>query len=246
MRSLKTLLVLLLALTAICFSPVRAQDDEPLEVNEDTPEDVEEVPFVLSSPDVSTVTVFPRGQKFVAGQQIVALLGFNNIGTGVFNVTAIRGSLRYPPDWKYIIQNYTTILYDEVVQAGEQNAFAYAFTPDPFLEPRTFGLQIDVYYTDETGANFTNAFYNSTIQLAEAEDDFDAQTLFTYVGLVGVAGLILFVVYKSVRPAPKTRTPRAPVETGTRQVIQSEWLEGTNATRSPGGKSPVRARKVAK
>jgi hypothetical protein len=43
--------------------------------------------------------------EFIIGQPIPLLLGFTNRGDKSFNVTYISASLRYPGDWRYIIQN---------------------------------------------------------------------------------------------------------------------------------------------
>jgi len=190
---------------------------------------------LVASPDIRASFVFPSSaqKKFIIGTGIPVLLGLTNAGEHNFNVSLIGASLKYPQDWRYFIQNYTRTYYGQIIPPGEHATFLYTFYPDPMLEPREFGLQANVYYSDAHGENYTSTFYNGTIFLVESNESIDAQTLFTYVGILGVAGLVGFVVYKSGRTISKKKSRR--VEYGTQQsdVLDNEWLEGTAAAKSP-------------
>jgi len=203
---------------------------------------------LTSSGDVSTTFVFPTSaqKKFIIGQPIPLVLGFTNRGDKSFNVTYISASLRYPGDWRYIIQNYTRFIVNTVVPPNEHASFLYNFLPDPMIEPRDFGLQANVYYVDTAGENYTTVYFNSTITLAEPSDGIDAQTLFTYVGILGVAGLIGFFVYKSGGSGKKRSSRSKPVEYGTQKsdVLDNEWLTGTAASKAPKApRSPTSTKK---
>jgi len=197
---------------------------------------------IVASPDAKTAFVFPSSgtKTFVIGDVIPVVLGFTNKGERNFNITSIAAYLKYPQDWRYFLQNYTRFWYGEIVPPGETHSFVYSFFPDPMLEPREFGLQVNVFYTDSAGENYTSVFYNGSFHLIESNEGLDAQTLFTYVGILGVAGLIGFGVYKAGRSATKKRFPKQRVEYGTQQkdVIDNEWLEGTAAAKSSGSRSP--------
>jgi len=200
---------------------------------------------LLSSPDVSTATVFPSSaeRRFASGELIDLVVGITNHGHKQFNVTSIVASLRYPVDWKVHIQNFTKQVYDVVVNPAETTSFLYSFVPDGMLEPREFGVTANVYYEDEEGGNFTTVFFNSTIHLVEANEALDVQTLFTYVGIVGVVGLIAFIGFNYLKSATKKQRRAPRVETGTQKndAIDNDWLEGTAAAQ----KSP-KGRKVKK
>jgi len=225
-----------------------AQETETQTQNEkDVVETVPEV-ILTASPFVSTAFVFPEfpNGEFVLGKQVEVLLGLGNNGESPVNVTSISASLRYPSDWRYFIQNYTKEEFSVVVKPGEQVSFLYTFFPDPMLEARDFGLSAQVFYHDQEGNNFTSHFYNNTVSLVESSESIDAQTLFTYVGIVGVAGLLLFIVYKSVSEKKKgKRTPKFETGTQSSDTIDDEWLEGTHAKpKSPkGNRSPTKTRK---
>jgi len=236
------LLALLAALLVFSQEAAEANPEKDTQVKEEV-----EV-ILVASPHVSTAFVFPEfpNRAFILGKEVEVLVGFSNIGDSAVNVTSISASLRYPSDWRYFIQNYTQEVVSFVVNPKEQATFLYTFLPDPMLEARDFGLAAQVFYHDQEGNNFTSYFYNSTISLVESSESIDAQALFTYVGIVGVAGLLLFVIYKAVGDKKKGKRP-ARVETGTQSTdLNEEWLEGTHAKpKSPkGNRSPTKTRKV--
>jgi len=198
------------------------------------------------SPDATLNFVFPESveRQFYIGKWAPVVIGFINKGETNFNVTRIQASLVHPFDSKFFLQNFTRQSYFETVAPGEQRAFLYHFMPDPMFEPREFGLVVSIFYSNE-GANFTNVVYNGTAALIEDVQSLDAATLFTYVGIVGVAGLLGFVVYNFSRNMGKKKGRR--VETGTQQdVIDNEWLEGTAASRPSGSRSPKSPRSKPK
>jgi len=226
------------------------EDDTPHTTTQDAQNVTEVVEIKVGpSPDVTTESMFPNSthNNFYIGKRIPVLVGLNNIGSGVFNVTHVGSSLMYPQDHRYYIQNYTKGYYGETVSPSELRSFLYTFYPDPMLEPRQYGLVVSIYYTDAEGTNFTNVVFNNTINLVETDESIDAQALFLYVGILGVAGLVGFIVYKAARTTNKKKGPKR-VEYGTQKstVIDNEWLEGTSAFRSPKVKTVKTVKTVKK
>jgi len=228
MRSLLICLFLLLSSTFIAFAQEEEANEET--VTETATNETVEV-ILTAAPGVSTSFIFPNypTKKIAIGHDIEVLVGFLNEGSSTFNITEIFAALRYPGDWRYYIQNFTRQPNNIVIKPGEHHSFVYSFMPDPFLESRDLGFSGQFFYTDLEGNNYTSYWYNTTISLIEVQEPLDLQTLFTYVGLVGVAGLVLFIIYKSVSEK-KTRKPKR-IETGTvkENVIDEDWLEGTHA-----------------
>jgi len=212
-----------------------------------TEKDVAVEVILTASPHITTAFTFPGSTKneFIIGNPVELLLGFSNNGETAVNVTIVSASLRYPTDWRYFIQNYTKQALSVVIQPGQQNTFLYKFLPDPLLEPREFGFSAQVFYHDAEGGNFTSYFFNSTVHLVESSESIDAQTLFTYIGIVGVAGLVLFIIYKAVSDKKVKRAPKFETGTQNKNVIDDEWLEGTHAKpKSPKvQRSPTNTRK---
>jgi len=205
--------------------------------------------ILTASPHVTTSYVFPESaeEDFTIGDSVEVVFGLSNNGESPINVTQIAGSLRYPADWRYFIQNFTKQYLSAIVRPGEQASFVYKFLPDPLLEPRDFGFSGQVFYHDFDGGNFTSYFFNGTIGLIESSESVDAQTLFTYIGIVGVAGLVLFIIYKSVSDSKRTKRSAPKLETGTQksESIDEEWLQGTHAVTSS-NKSPKSQRSPTK
>jgi len=248
MKSLLFCLFLLLSSTFVAFAQEEDINEETVTETASTNQTAEVI--LIAAPGVSTSFVFPTSptKQIAIGRDIEVIIGFHNEGSSTFNVSQIFGALRYPQDWRYYIQNFTKQASNVVVKPGEQHSFVYTFMPDNFLESREIGFSGQFFYSDLEGNNYTSYWYNSTISLIEVQEPLDLQTLFTYIGLVGVAGLVLFIIYKSVSDK-KSRKPARRVETGTvaTNVIDGEWLEGTHANlkapkqRSP---SPKGSRKV--
>ena len=61
------------------------------------------------------------------------------------------------------------------VQASQEVTLSYMFRPDAMLEPRDFGVLVNVYYKDATGKNYTNVAFNGTVDLVEPVVGWDAQ-----------------------------------------------------------------------
>jgi len=122
--------------------------------NEEKPREQEQkiVKPLEPSPDVVVSAVFPSShmsvREFELSKPIELVLGFLNNGESIFNITSLKASLRYPIDWKMIIQNFTEFSYGVLVEPHERVSVYYAFYPDPLLDPREFGLQANVFYTD--------------------------------------------------------------------------------------------------
>jgi len=230
MKRLLFCLILLLSSSFLAFAQEEDIDEETVKetaVNET----VQEI-ILTAAPGVSTSFIFPNypSKQIAIGRDIQVVVGFSNEGSSTFNVSQIFAALRYPQDWRYYIQNFTRQAVDVVVKPGEQHSFSYSFMPDPFIEPRDLGLSGQFFYSDLEGNNYTSYFHNTTISLIEVQEPLDVQTLFTYIGLVGVAGLVLFIIYKSISDKKVKRAPRR-VETGTKvaTTIDDDWLKGTHA-----------------
>jgi len=241
-----SLLFIVLIVSPI-FNVIANEESEPVKVdieeNNNANDNVTEEIKILPSPDVITFYIFPNGtekNEFELGRKIEFLIGFNNSGSSVFNITRIQGSFMYPQDHRYFIQNFTKQEIPIIVQSNEFRTLLYTFKPDPLLDPyREYGLVVSVFYTDNEGSNFTNVIFNTTITMIESSETFDFQLLFTYVGILGVVGLVGFVVYNSSRKTMK-KVKRTEFGTKKATIADTEWLEGTNAFVSNNAKNTSR------
>jgi len=205
-------------------------------------------PPLVASPFAATAFVFPKSaeKRFTIGDKIDLLVGFTNTGEQALNLSHITVSLMYPADWRVYVQNYTRLaLNHTLVDPATQHSFLYQFLPDQYLEPREFGLTVKIFYSDLEGANYTSVVYNSTIHLVESDSTIDFQMVFTYIGLAAVSGLLGFFILKFINKNTKQKRSRVEYGTQRQDVVDNEWLEGTNVRlktpKSP--KSPTKNRK---
>jgi translocon-associated protein subunit alpha len=159
-------------------------------------EDAEEEELALvASPNAHTRVLFPDfpTKKIPVGKEVTVLVGFSNSGDKTFNITGIGAHLHSPYDFTYYIQNFTAYEVEGTVGPGEQLSLEYTFKPDPSLEPLEFHLSGWVIYNDSDNTMFRSVFVNGTIELIEAQSDFDIRGVFTWFLAVAALGLIVYV-----------------------------------------------------
>jgi len=168
---------------------------------EETEEDYEEEEIALvASPDAHTRVLFPDfpTKKIPVGKEVTVLVGFSNSGSSPFTLTSIGAHLHSPYDFSYYIQNFTERdVFDGVVEPGAQVSLEYIFKPDPSLEPLEFHLSGFVTYNNSENMMFRSTFVNGTIELIEAQSDFDIRGIFTWFLGVAALGLIAYVGFNT-------------------------------------------------
>lgn len=227
---------------------VQAPPDGSVTETDEVDEDEEEEDEGLKpNPNASTTIIFTSHQdlRFPAGDVIHSLIGFENKGDQEFIITQIEGSLRYPQDYSYHVQNFTAQYYAQYVYPTTEASFIYLFMPSEMFNSRSFGFTLNVYYKDLEENEFMDAVFNDTVNIVEIDEGFDHYTFFMYVFMITGLSLLMFVihyVYTTVhRPTKSTR--KAPIEMGTQNKdgVDYNWLPpGTVPTpkKSPSHKSP--------
>jgi len=208
--------------------PVHEEEESQQDPNADSTgsptedEDAEEEELALvASPNAHTRVLFPDypTKKIPVGKEVTLLVGFSNSGDKTFNITAIGAHLHSPFDFTYYIQNFTAYEIEGTVGPGEQLALEYTFKPDPSLEPLEFHLSGWILYNDSDNNMFRSTFVNGTIELIEAQSDFDIRGVFTWFLAVAALGLIVYVGFnvfatpeqkKSVAKRAGAATERGP------------------------------------
>jgi len=154
---------------------------------------------IPSSPDFRSVYVFTQPAKaseLVAGKLSRLLVGARNNGTQTFIVESVDGSLRYPQDFTYYIQNFTILRTEKVVEPGLESTFEYLFMPSETFNGRPMGLVVLLNYRNAEGKRFQNVIFNQTINFIDAEEGFDGETFFLYLFLGAILLLLGFVAYQ--------------------------------------------------
>lgn len=168
------------------------------DILEGNDEDPNRIP---SSPDFRTVHVFTQPAKateLIAGKLTRLLVGARNKGAQHFVVESIDGSLRYPQDFSYYLQNFTTLRSDKLIEPGMESTFEYLFMPSETFNGRPLGLVVLINYRNNEGKRFQNVVFNQTVNLVDADEGFDAETFFLYMFLCAILVLVGFISYQYV------------------------------------------------
>ncbi|CAF1238273.1 unnamed protein product [Rotaria magnacalcarata] len=227
-----------------------APANDILEGKED--EDPNRIP---SSPDFRSVYVFiqpAKANELVAGKLTRLLVGARNNGTQNFVVESIEGSLRYPQDFSYYIQNFTSLRADKALEPSLESTFEYLFMPSETFNGRPMGLVVVINYRNSEGKRFQNVVFNQTINLTEADEGFDGETFFLYIFLGAILVLLGFVAYQyllSNRIKRVTGKPSSQNQLGNQQVKGSydvDWIPKHHLTQSRSPKKNPSQRKSRK
>eukprot|EP00996_Jenningsia_fusiforme_P002146 NODE_2987_length_1073_cov_52.001953_g2741_i0.p1 GENE.NODE_2987_length_1073_cov_52.001953_g2741_i0~~NODE_2987_length_1073_cov_52.001953_g2741_i0.p1 ORF type:complete len:251 (-),score=59.86 NODE_2987_length_1073_cov_52.001953_g2741_i0:246-998(-) len=223
MKHFSVLFLLYLAIFAL------AQDDGDEELAdelEDLPE-VEDTGLDTSADGIITSYVFPTYSEpsFPAGKVVEAVIGFDNQNENNFRVEYIRGSLTAPTDSSYFIQNFTGALHNTTVPSGSEVTLLYRFKADPSIDPREYGLLLEVFYTSEENETFLSTVYNQTVQISDPESSLDAKMLFTGLSIVGMITLGAYVYLTGSSNKRQAAAPRARAvaEESTESVDGIDW-----------------------
>ena len=205
-------------------------DGAPLEDTEVDPTLDEEDFVIKASPDAKVFYAFPKHADetmFPGGKVVKALIGFQNNGDSAFIVDNVEGGFRYPMDYNYVIQNFTSFRYGREVPPGVTQTFLYMFVPSEQLAggSRTFSLVMSLNYRGEDGTLFTDSPFNETISVFEVDEGFDTEIFFMYVLLAALFALLLFGAQYLLSSAFGGRkSSRKTIETGTDGGIDYDYI----------------------
>lgn len=132
----------------------------------------------------------------IAGKLTRLLVGARNNGTDDFVVESIDGSLRYPQDFTYHIQNFTLLRPEAVVESGSESTFEYLFMPSETFVGRPMGLVVLLNYRTNEGKRFQNVVFNQTINFTDIDEGFDGETFFLYLFLGAILVLSGVLAYQ--------------------------------------------------
>lgn len=222
-----------------------AEAEKPADgaVTETDKEEEEEVLKASNDADTQILFTQPKGGvEFPAGATVKFLVGFTNKGKTNFIVETMDASFRYPQDFSFYIQNFTTAKYERVVEPSRQATFEYLFTPSETFNARPFGLTINLNYKDADGKQYLDAVFNDTVQIVEADEGLDGETFFLYVFLAAVTVLLLVGAQQLLASFGKKRSskPKQAVEMGTQGKgdVDYDWIPKEVLQNHSPGRSP--------
>lgn len=163
------------------------------------------------------------------GKPVEFLIGFTNKGQEEFVIETVEASFRYPMDFNYFIQNFSTVAYNREVKPGFESTVSYTFLPSDQFAGRPFGLNIAMSYRDANGIQYNEAVFNETVLISEVDEGLDGETFFLYVMLAGIVVLLLVIGQQYLLGSSGKRKRAAAkkvIETGTSNDsnIDYDWV----------------------
>ncbi|XP_014276904.1 translocon-associated protein subunit alpha isoform X1 [Halyomorpha halys] len=179
---------------------VDVEGEETAVVGEDAPEEEEAQDKPTGSPDADTTILFTKPaqvpgtiMELPGGVLVEFLVGFKNKGSQDFVLETLDASFRYPMDFNFYIQNFSTLAYERNVSPGQEATLFYSFMPAEAFAGRPFGLSVNLRYRDLNGNQFYEGVYNETVNIIELDEGLDGETFFLYVFLGALVVLMLVV-----------------------------------------------------
>ncbi|XP_011504555.1 PREDICTED: translocon-associated protein subunit alpha [Ceratosolen solmsi marchali] len=237
MRNLPLLLLVALPAVILTMSPgsipvVSAQEDDNDDIvdvegeeNSIVTDEEAEDEIVTASKDVITSILFTEPihnplstLELPAGKLVEFLIGFTNKAEVDYIIETVNTSFRYPMDFNFYIQNFSTIAYNKVVKPNHEATLAYSFIPSDSFAGRPFGLNINLNYRDANGLSFNEAVFNETVQIIELDEGLDGETVFLYIFLAACVILTLVggqQLLSSFGRKSRSTTRKATIELGT-------------------------------
>lgn len=224
-------------------------EDDDGDSSETDVEKEDEIETLTAHPDTATAVIFSTGDEveLVAGKMFTSYIHFANTGSKNFIMTSVSGSFRYPQDYSYVIQNFTALPLNKMIDGGKEGSFVYEFLAAEMAAGRPFGLVLNLNYKDTEDKQYQDTVYNKTVTVQENEEGVDAETFFMYVILVALLGLALFGIYHGVASKSKrvkrATTSSMPVEMGTGDGnVDYSWIpQDTLKSMNKGSPSPRRS-----
>ncbi|KAK9502849.1 hypothetical protein O3M35_011543 [Rhynocoris fuscipes] len=222
---------------------VDVEGEETAVTGEDAVEEEETQDKPGGSPDADTTILFTKPVQIPGtpldlpgGVLVEFLVGFKNKGTQDFVLETLDASFRYPMDFNFYIQNFSTLSYERTVKPKQEATLLYSFIPAEAFAGRPFGLSVNLRYRDLGGNQFYEGVYNETVNITELDEGLDGETFFLYVFLGACVVLLLVIGQQLLVSVGRRRATsggsssshsRHKVETGTagdKNDVDYEWL----------------------
>jgi len=197
-----------------------SEEDEDLAGEEEEKSGLEGV--TLHSHFIGQATDAAGQPRLPAGEQVDALIGITvEKDAAPYIVEFVRASITAAGQPGYIIQNLTGTLYNRTFNTGETGTILYKFTPAKEIDPRDYGLVVNVWMRESADDEIPQLkpvqAYNSTVTILDTTTAFDIQSLFLVVVLVGLcAGLYHLTTRnkaKKAKPGPPPPVRSVPAKT---------------------------------
>jgi len=171
----------------------------------------------------------PESLEFPAGKTVRLAASLRNTGNQQgFLVEHITASLRYPQDFQYHIQNFSTFEYYKLVKNEQEATFEYAFTPSDVFAGRPFGLVVTMQYRNHEERVYTDVLFNNTINIVDMDEGLDGETFFLYIFLAAIVVVLVVVAQHYFSSAIRKRV--APKSSQRSQLSSNGGNGGANTS----------------
>lgn len=162
--------------------------------------EVEEAPpqmYVLPADDVLTTVKLlgVEDNKFIAGEEVTALIGVSNSGDKTYNFSYVGAHLHSPFDTNFYVQNFTVRWISQLLPPRSEATIEYRFRPDEKLEPLDFHFSGWLIYNDSATVPiiYRSLFLNQTVEVLERRAHWTVQSVLTYALVLGGAAIAAYV-----------------------------------------------------
>eukprot|EP01025_Chloroclados_australasicus_P039600 TRINITY_DN4107_c0_g1_i4.p2 TRINITY_DN4107_c0_g1~~TRINITY_DN4107_c0_g1_i4.p2 ORF type:complete len:265 (-),score=31.88 TRINITY_DN4107_c0_g1_i4:419-1213(-) len=185
--------------------------------------------------DVKVKCVLPNhGTKLIpAGEVVDVLVGIQNGSPEMLNVTAAMGSINFPQNFSFYVQNFSLYQYHQVVAPQQSLSLLYQVRSDPNLYARDWIFAFTLFY-HSNGVQYSNTFFNESVTVVEPDRAIDFEMLFMYVVLLGLLAIGGFFAYQAIKDKPlvkkmttSTTKKVKKTEGETGAADSDQWLAGT-------------------
>lgn len=189
----------------------------------------------IASDDADVTFMFTRPivdkpYEFAIGKEVHFLVGFKNKAQNDFHINTMDASFRYALDFSYTLQNFSSYPYNRVVEPNQETTLGYTFFVSEQYAARAYGFTVNLLYSDKDGVQYQNTVFNETVTLVEIDEGLDGESVFLYIVLLGLLGLVGYglrqLYIKYVQPTRRsTSKPKVePEKTTNTKEVDYDWL----------------------
>ncbi|KAJ8905416.1 hypothetical protein NDN08_001923 [Rhodosorus marinus] len=229
------------------LSEVDDDEDEHVEPERGYDEFAQRYPLNDIPPPLSGISVYStlgneNNNALTLGKETESQMTFvNGLDEGI-HVWGVMGSLNQHDLYSSFVQNFSYSLVNATIPAKSEFSVIYKFRPFLRLEPKQYQMALTVFYEKKKAisaplvASYGSTYFNQTVELTTGEGTMDNQTFLLIVIGIVVLALGAFGAYKGYEIYSK-RSGRARMETGTRQNVESQWVEEHEKMLNTGGRA---------
>jgi len=184
-----------------------------------------------SEVEAASLLVDLVNDKVPVGVSSYLLVSLANLGSKMFNVSAVTGTLS-GADGK-VLQKFAKQQYGDALGPKEQRSVRFGFEPDEETAPGQYKLEFQIFYNNRDKDQFVETVFSETAELVPKPPSMDAKLLLIQV--VGGGALLLVLLMLGLRSMggkgskPEKASKGESKGASPSAVAGDQWLAGTLA-----------------